>query len=354
MDSIRIPKPSALRRWGVGLALAAVIIICRSLVWLALQQLFYGLMVALLALPVMRVLEKRLKPSLAASLAMTSLSASVILLIALILPALIEQGRQLAAMLPQLWSSLDNLLAQVEGWLGENGMTLQGLRESITQNLRGIASAVLPETLGYVSGAAETLGKVMLAPVFAFYMLRDRRAICGWLTLLVPITLRERALITLREMRRELGGFLRGQLLISACVGGLTAIGLLICGVPAWLLLGFFMGVMELIPYLGPFLGGAMVLFFALPGGVSRAMWALGVVILVQQLEGGMISPGLMSETTRLHPIVVVLCVVLGGVAGGVMGILLAVPIVLCIRAALKTLAFTCNNLQVLAQNDER
>ena len=78
------------------------------------------------------------------------------------------------------------------------------------------------------------------------------------------------------------------------------------------------MGVLELIPYVGPFLGGVLVALFSLPGGLARTLWALGVVIVVQQLEGGMLSPQLMSDATRLHPVAVVLCVMLGGTAGAV------------------------------------
>ena len=98
------------------------------------------------------------------------------------------------------------------------------------------------------------------------------------------------------------------------------------------------MGILELIPYVGPFLGGVLVALFAWPEGWSRMLWSLGVVVLVQQLEGGMLSPQLMSETTRLHPIVVLLCVMAGGAAGGVAGVLLAIPAVLCVRAALRVI----------------
>ena len=143
----------------------------------------------------------------------------------------------------------------------------------------------------------------------------------------------------LREMRRETAGYLRGQLMVSAVVGGLTALGLMFCGVPAWLLLGVIMGVLELIPYVGPFLGGVLVALFSLPGGLARTLWALGVVIVVQQLEGGMLSPQLMSDATRLHPVAVVLCVMLGGTAGGIGGILLSVPLLLCARAALRVIS---------------
>lgn len=96
----------------------------------------------------------------------------------------------------------------------------------------------------------------MLAPVFAFYLLRDRRRIADWLLSLLPLNRREMTVRIVREMGRESVGYLRGQLLVSLAVGGFTGLGLLLCGVPSWLLLGFLMGLLELIPYVGPFLGG--------------------------------------------------------------------------------------------------
>ena len=153
--------------------------------------------------------------------------------------------------------------------------------------------------MAWVGGVAGSLGKWMLAPVFGFYFLRDRRQIGQWLLSLTPVEKRDMIVHILREMRRETAGYLRGQLMVSAVVGGLTALGLMFCGVPAWLLLGVIMGVLELIPYVGPFLGGVLVALFSLPGGLARTLWALGVVIVVQQLEGGMLSPQLIE---RRHP----------------------------------------------------
>ena len=178
----------------------------------------------------------------------------------------------------------------------------------------------------------------MLAPGFAFSLLRDRRRVADWLLSLLPPGRREMTVRIVREMGRESVGYLRGQLLVSLAVGGFTGLGLLLCGMPSWLLLGLLMGILELIPYVGPFLGGVLVALFAWPEGWSRMLWSLGVVVLVQQLEGGMLSPQLMSETTRLHPIVVLLCVMAGGAAGGVAGVLLAIPAVLCVRAALRVI----------------
>ena len=174
----------------------------------------------------------------------------------------------------------------------------------------------------------------MLSPVLACDFLRDREAITRHLCLWVPLGSRSRTVAAAREARRELVGFLRGQVLLSLAVGGLTALGLALAGVPAWLLLGLLMGVMELIPYLGPLLAAIAVVLFSLPLGLGPTLWALGVVILVQQLEGALLSPRLMAGATRIHPAVVLLAISFGGMVAGVTGMLLSLPLAVMLRGA--------------------
>lgn len=304
-----------------------------------IRQLFSGLLVMLAALPLMRRLEKRLSSSWAATLAMAGLSVGLLLLLLVLIPPLAGQARQVGSALPELYRQVGDLLRRGEEWLGRNGVAVeQRMRESLLKKGESLLSGAAGALTKRLNGVAGGIGRWMLAPVFAFYLLRDRRRIADWLLSLLPPGRREMTVRIVREMGRESVGYLRGQLLVSLAAGGFTGLGLLLCGVPSWLLLGLLMGILELIPYVGPFLGGVLAALFAWPGGWSRMLWSLGVVVLVQQLEGGMLSPQLMSETTRLHPIVVLLCVMAGGAAGGIAGVLLAIPAVLCVRAALRVI----------------
>ena len=329
-------------RWrllAAGIA-AAVLWWGRALIWLAAKQLFLGALAALAALPVMKRLEKRFSMGTSAALAIAALNAVLAAALFLLVPALIQQGRQLAALLPGLWRNVEMLSTRAQEWLSQRGFaSLSGDAQSalLARGQEAIGAAV-PAIVGRLGGLAGNVGQWLLAPLFGFYFLRDRRMISRWLMMLLPVGWREIAVRMLREMRRETAGYLRGQLLISAIVGGLTAAGLLLCGVPAWLTLGAAIGLLELIPYVGPVIGAALVALFTLPLGLWRTLWALGVVIAVQQADGSVLSPRLISQTTRLHPAAVVLLVVLGGAAAGMAGILLAIPAVLCVRAALRVL----------------
>lgn len=333
---------TAVSRWRIaGWALAAFVIFwARAWVWQAAAQLFAGMVVALAALPLMRHLERRLSPGVAASLALAGLGAAVAGVALLLAPSLIQQGRIFLALLPGLMDTLEGWIFRGQEWLRRSGIPIdEGLQSALVARGQQALGAAAPAVMGWMGGMAGGIGRWMLAPAFAYYFLRDRRRIAQWLVMLLPPDKRGWMVRTLREMRREVAGYLRGQLLVSGIVGAMTAVGLLFCGVEAWLFLGFVMGILELIPYVGPFLGGLLAVLFALPGGWQRVLWALGVVVAVQQAEGGVLSPQLMSGATRLHPVVIILCVMAGGAAAGMTGVLLSVPVVLCVRAALRVMA---------------
>lgn len=265
--------------------------------------------------PWCRVLERKLSPSLAATGAFFALSLLGAGLLLLLVPTFIQQFQQLAQALPGLMSSLGHTLERFQNWLAEKGIEITPVREELFLQLKQIGGQLLPQAAQTLRNAASGLSSVMLAPLLAFYLLRDRRQISAGLTLLVPMDRRRSVVLAAREMRREMAGFLRGQLLLSAMVGLLTGLGLMLVGTPGWLVLGVLMGVMELIPYIGPLLAGIPAVLLGLTGGWNRALWTLAVLVGVQQLEGGILSPRMLSGATKLSPLTVLLSIS-AGVAG--------------------------------------
>ena len=104
------------------------------------------------------------------------------------------------------------------------------------------------------------------------------------------------------------------------------------------LLLGLLMGVMELVPYIGPVLAGIPAVLMALQSGWTQALWTLLVLWTVQQVEGSFLSPRLLSGATRLHPLTVLLAISAGGIFSGTLGMLLALPVVVSVRGAMRGL----------------
>lgn len=310
------------------------------LLWDALAaigvQLLAGYLLMALALPLCRRLEKSMKPSRAAGLALAALGVAAAGLAVLVIPPIAEQFRQLAHDFPALLGWAETQLERIQTAMQQRGMDLAPVREELFAQVSQRAGGLVTGIAQGVKQAVSAMGKLFLAPLFAFYLLRDRRKIASWLALLIPVQHRARAVRAAREMRRETANFIRGQLLLSVAVGALTAVGLLIVGTPGWLVLGLLMGVMELVPYIGPVLAGIPAVLLALQGGIISAVWTLGVLVAVQQIEGSMLSPRLLSGATRLHPLAVLMAISAGGILAGPAGMVLALPVVVSLRGALR------------------
>lgn len=320
--------------WGAGSAAAAFLLrdVLRAL---ALQVLAASALM-LLALPLCRQLERRLPGGVAAAAALAALLCAAAVTVLAVVPPVVRQVQQLASALPGLLETVKDALQRLTAWVQERGIDLVPLRDGLLERLSGAAGNLVSRAVSMASQIIGSLSQVLLSPLLAFYLLRDRRRIAAMLTLLLPVKHRARGVRAAREMRRETAAYLRGQLLLSLAVGGMTALGLLLTGTPGWLLLGVLMAVLELVPYIGPVIAGVPAVLLALQGGWTRALWTLAVIVAVQETEGALLSPRLVGGATSLHPLAVLLLVSAGGLIGGAWGMVLVIPAVVSLRGALR------------------
>lgn len=298
-----------------------------------------AMLLAWAATPLCRILEKRFPPGLAALLSLFSFLAALILFLTLLIPQLISQFSQALLAVPQLIGILQNALTKIASSTFFSSLS-QYISPSgdLLQKAGDMLLSIIPRAVQLLGRVANRMMRAFLAPALAFYFLRDRETFCFQLSLFIPLNIRKRTLLALKEMRREVAGYFRGQLLVGASVAGLTALGLFILGVPSWLALGILMGVCDLIPYVGPWLGAIPIILFSLPQGMYAVLWALIAVVAVQQIESLFLSPHFMSGATGLHPAYVLLLLSGGGLIGGLSGMLVALPLFVCLRGAARAL----------------
>jgi len=204
----------------------------------------------------------------------------------------------------------------VRDWLsaGEN-------RQAVTRYLTGLRSV----TNSVISG----LIIIVLGPVMAFYLLVDLPRLNRGAMALIPPGRREEIRGLMDRIGQAVGGFFRGQLLVALFVGVASSIGLWAIGLPFWLLVGMVAGVFNLVPLVGPFIGGGLAVVIALISGQPlKAVWAALVLLIVQQIDNHLISPNVMGRTVQLHPVVVMLALLVGASFAGLFGMLVIVPLV--------------------------
>ena len=178
--------------------------------------------------------------------------------------------------------------------------------------------------------------KAAMAAVLAFYFLSDRRALLLRMELMIPPRFRERALRCAGEAGRDLFLYLRGQAVIALCVGGLSALGLTLVGVPAALPMGLLAGLLNMIPYFGPVIACVPVGLFALQRGLFTVALAIASLICVQQIDGLVLSPRIIGSATGFSPALVMVSLFAFGAAWGVAGMLLALPALILIRTCVR------------------
>ncbi len=223
------------------------------------------------------------------------------------------------------------LIERIEALDGESLAAMLEARQS--QLAQTSWQAVLG--VGRGIGAAMTfLSYLVLTPVLAFYLLRDWDDLVARVAELLPRDRHDAITGFAREYDQLLGQYLRGQILVAVAMGILTTLGLWAWGLPYPVLIGVFVTIFSVVPYLGLFLSLLPAIIVALISpNVGTSL--LGVVVVfgvVQTLEGTVISPRIVGDSVGLHPVWIVLALTAGGFYLGFVGLLLGVPIAVGVK----------------------
>lgn len=204
-------------------------------------------------------------------------------------------------------------------------------RADIEDAFGGNTNSSFKEQLGRLRSlglqVAHVLLVLFLGPVIAFYLLVDLPHLRRVTESLVPERFKPDAAVVGHRLNAAMAGFFRGQIVVALLVGVMCSIGLGIIGVRFWLLIGMIAGLFNMIPLVGPWIGGVPAVLVSLAdGSPARALWAAGVMVVVQQIDNHFITPTVMHRAVKLHPAAVILALVVGGSIGGFAGLLFAVP----------------------------
>jgi predicted PurR-regulated permease PerM len=202
------------------------------------------------------------------------------------------------------------------------------------------AQGAMPKALASLGGSlARSVGFVIwivLIPIFTIYLLADLDNIGKRAIYLVPSRLRERAAQLGNEIGGVFLGWARGMAIVSTVNGVLVGIALAVLGVPYSLIVGLLAILLYPVPYIGPWLTVLIAFFTALAGvGIVKALIAVGIVVLLNQIFDTLITPRVVGGKVGLHPVVSLIALMVGAQLFGIVGMLLALPIAATIQILL-------------------
>ncbi|HEU5346619.1 MAG TPA: AI-2E family transporter [Ktedonobacterales bacterium] len=317
---------------------AAGAVVTLAVLWLlvtkalvALLIIFVAIIIGEAARPIVLQLEKRHIPRPLGVLLVLLVAAIILaLLIWIMLAPLIDEIGQLANHAPEYTTRLQVWISQWTSALQSNklfGGFFNNIASQVFGSLQGLVPSLISVPLTLVSGVFGALLSLVVALTMTVFWLSSSAHLKTFLLGLFSERLRPQVEDIFADMGRSLGGYVRGVLIAMALIGVFTGLGLGVLGVPYALLLGVLAGLTESIPYLGPWFSGAVSVIVALVTvDPLKALEVVVLFLLVQQLEGNLVQPLVMSRSVHLDPLVVLIAILVGSQLLGLMGAVLAVP----------------------------
>ncbi|MBU1039418.1 AI-2E family transporter [Patescibacteria group bacterium] len=250
----------------------------------------------------------------------------------LLVPALVTQLTQLAGSFPYYYNKIASGLAALQtNSHDEVAAALQQALQSLGSTLASGTNSVLSSVAGLFGGLAQFI----IALVITFYLIVDEQGLRRFIYSVTPQAKQAYAADLINRIRVKVSAWLRGQLLLMLIIGLMTYFGFWILNfiglsssvMQYALVLAFWAGLTEIVPYLGPILGGIPAVFIALAVSPIQALMVLVLYIIVQQLENNIIVPTIMKRSVGLNPIVSILVIMVGFNLGGVMGAIISIPL---------------------------
>jgi predicted PurR-regulated permease PerM len=261
------------------------------------------------------------------------------------IPKVMGQLDRLVVAIPAYTEQVQELSRSIEARYARAGLPGE-MKSIIDQRINWVEARVLALVNRAISATVSLLGhlfSILLAPVLAFYLLRDFSRFKEDFFTVVPHRWQNDVVILAGEINTILDSYIRGYFLVCLIVGVLTGTAMYLLGVEFAFLLGVFAGLTEFIPYFGPFIGSIPAVLLALLTSKWLALKVAVAFLVIQQLEGCVISPKILGDRVGLHPLAVILALLVAGDLFGLPGMLLAVP---CAAILKILLAFTWKKLK--------
>ncbi len=293
--------------------------------------------------PVLDRMESRKIPRVVAVSILLGAVAVTAAIAGLVLYPLLEKQvvggmEQLPQYAAKLQERLSPLMERISGYdetrVNEMIRTATGKMGALPLQILNILYGFTIAAFSSVAGVFAAVFSLMVAPVAAFYFMRDIDDMKKELLKLIPTRYRETVLRIALDIDNTLSAFIRGQLTVALAMAFMYSVGLYLIGTPMGLFIGILAGLSNVVPYLALVTGliPALILTWLHFGDGTSLLYVLALFGTVQLVEGFFLTPKIMGKSVGLHPVAIMLAILIGGMFFGIVGIILAVPTAAVLR----------------------
>ncbi|NPC93936.1 AI-2E family transporter [Bacillus sp. WMMC1349] len=249
-----------------------------------------------------------------------------------VIPVLRQQIMSLVDNFPIYVHIVEDQIKQMIGskFFNQVQQTLNINLTDLASKLSDQASTILNSTFTgvgtFIGAVTEVFISIVTVPFILFYLLKDGKKLPLFILKYVPTRLREPTYEVMAEMNHRLSSYIRGQIIVSFCIGCLLFIGYLIIGLNYASLLALVAACTSIVPYLGPTIAITPAIIIALVTSPFMLIKLIIVWTVVQLIEGKFISPQIMGKNLHIHPVTIIFVLLTSAKLFGVVGVIVAIP----------------------------
>lgn len=306
-----------------------------------LSPLFIGFVIAWLFNPIVKKLNKKGIPRIWGSIIVyTVLILFIFIFLRLLIPTLYTQINDFIANLPAIMNKFETIVDNFINQISISGVDLTSAKDNLFNGMGDFLvnfTNSLPNSIMSILGSLISgVGTILISLVVGLYMLFDFDAITSHFLKLVPNKNKYEIEVLITDIGKEVRKTVSGTLLVALMVFVCDSIGFWIVGLNAPLLFGIFCGLTDLIPYIGPYIGGAAAVVVGFSQGSITGITVLIICVVVQLVENYVLQPVVMSKTTQLHPVTIMIGLLVFGHYFGILGMIVATPCIALFKVIFK------------------
>ena len=359
-----IEKDDELRYYGVKVlkillfllvivGIYAIILINKQLkftnmIWTVLTVIspfFFGVIIAYLLNPLITRMSKgKLNRFVSTSIVYIIILLLIYLCGSYLVPSLGKELTELFKYIPDVFAKVTSTAAKILGKLNlsesVNTQIIKSIKSFSVDYVYKLTTTMPEHTITFASKFVSSLGTIFISLIISFYLLIDFNKSSKNIYVLVPAKHRDNLHKLMSKISEQLFSFVKGTGLIAILVFIVSCIAFMVSGLKGAIFFALWNAITNIIPYIGPWLGGIPIVVFAFATDFRLGIIVLIIVIVIQILESYILHPIVMSKTMKLHPVTIIIGLLIFGHFFGIIGMLLATPI----TAILKTIAISLND----------
>lgn len=301
-----------------------------------LSPFFLGFLIAWLLNPIITYLEtKKIKRGFSIPIIYLTVFGLTYLFFVAIVPIFVNQLQELIKALPSIINWLDHSLTGVLNKLSDY-VDAKSVKDGVTSQLITIGASLSKEApsivISSVSSLVSVFFTIVIGLMIGFYLLLDYGSLSVTIKKFIPAKHQDEADTLLFKINGQLYEYIKGLLLVLMALFIVCALVFNLIGLKAALLLAFICMVLDIIPYVGPFIGGAVATLVGFSQSPTTGIITIIAVLVIQQIEGNVLQPVIMGKTMKLNPVVIIVSLLVFGYLFGILGMILATPIAAIIK----------------------